>query len=331
MVSQTILVVDDDPDLRDILRAIFENAGFRVLEASDGAMALETVRTDHPDMVVLDYGMPRMDGVQVCQTLKQDLLLRHLPIIMLTGRSELHDKVQGLNSGADDYVVKPFEPEELLARVRMVLRRTSQELEANPLTKLPGNITIQREVENRLASQTPLAVCYCDLDRFKAFNDHYGFERGDLAIVFTARILLEAVRKGGNPNDFLGHIGGDDFVIVTSPEKAEVVAQKIIELFDGGVPELYDETDRARGYLLHTDRQGNPTKVGFLSISVAVVMATEQRLTHLGQIAMVGADLKTYAKQINHSVYVKERRTNPAGRDKFSDSQPADDSDLDHR
>ena len=311
MTTFTILVVDDDADLRDILRSIFEPAGFRVLEAGDGETALELVRTQHPDLLVLDYNIPRIDGPHVCQELKQDLLLRHTPVIMLTGRSELSDKVYGLNVGADDYMVKPFEPEELLARVRMVLRRTAQELEANPLTKLPGNVTIQREVEMRLASHKSLSVCYCDLDQFKAFNDHYGFERGDRAIALTAQVLIDALRKHGNAADFLGHIGGDDFVLVTTPEKAEVVCQGIVDLFDARAPELYDEADRARGHLIHTDRQGVPTKVGFLTISVALVNHAEQ-FTHLGQIAAVGAELKAYAKQFAQSIYVNERRRNPA-------------------
>ncbi len=308
---QTILVADDDPDLRDILRSIFEAAGFLVLEAGDGAVAIELTRKEHPDLLVLDYGMPRADGVQVCQTLKEDLLLRHVPIIMLTGRGEVSDKVHGLNSGADDYVVKPFEPEELLARVKMVLRRTSQELEANPLTKLPGNITIQREIETRLAAGQPLAVCYCDLDQFKAFNDHYGFKRGDIAIVFTAKVLLESVRQYGNPTDFLGHIGGDDYVLVTTPDRAETICCGVIQRFDGSVQELYDEEDRQRGWLAYTDRQGKPAKVGFLTISIAVVSTVDQPLTHLGQIAAIGAELKTLAKQAAKSIFVRERRTNP--------------------
>ncbi len=316
--AMTILVVDDDPDLRDILHSILERAEFNVLEAGDGQTALELIRTEHPDLLILDYNIPRMDGVQVCQTLKQDVILRHLPIIMLTGRSELSDKIHGLNVGADDYIVKPFEPEELLARVRMVLRRTAQELEANPLTKLPGNVTIQKEVESRLAAKTPLAVCYCDLDRFKAFNDHYGFERGDRAIVLTAQILLDGVRRCGNPTDFLGHIGGDDFVVVTTPDKADAVCEGIVRHFDATVPQLYDEADRARGHLVHTDRQGTPVKVGFLTISIAVVMNVQQQFTHLGQIAAIGAELKAYAKQFSESIYVKERRRNP-----LRDQRPA--------
>ena len=171
-MALSILIADDDPDLRDILRSILEPEGFAVSEAENGEQALQAVRANPPDLMILDYMMPVLTGPEVCQQVKQDLVLAHLPIIMLTGKSEVQDKVRGINAGADDYLIKPFEPQELLARVKMVLRRTTRDLEANPLTKLPGNITIQHELEHRLATGTPIAICYADLDRFKAFNDH---------------------------------------------------------------------------------------------------------------------------------------------------------------
>ena len=303
-----ILVADDDADLRDILRSILELAGFSVSEALDGASALRTIRGEPPDLVILDYLMPGLTGPEVCAQLKQDLLLRHLPIIMLTGKSELQDKVHGINAGADDYLIKPFEPQELLARVQMVLRRTSQDLEANPLTRLPGNVTIQRELEHRLAAGGPIAVCYLDLNRFKAFNDHYGFKRGDDVIKRTAAVLLETSRASGSPRDFLGHIGGDDFILITTMDCAARLCEAIIRNFDAVAPGLYDEADRARGYMLHTDRKGQAINVPLLSIAIALVTNEEQVLTHPGQIAELGAELKAYAKQFERSVYVKERR-----------------------
>jgi diguanylate cyclase (GGDEF)-like protein len=304
----TILVADDDPDLRDILRAILESAGFAVLEAEHGQQAWELIQQRTPQMVILDYVMPALSGPEVCERIRQDLLLRHTPIVMLTGKSETQDKVSGLNAGADDYLVKPFEPQELLARVQMVLRRTARELEANPLSKLPGNVSIQRELERRLAQGAPLAVCYVDLNRFKAFNDHYGFERGDEVIRRTVEVLLTASRTHGSPDDFVGHIGGDDFILLTRQDRAEALCEAIIRAFDAMAPFLYDEEDRRRGYLAHTDRQGQQIQVPLLSVSIALVTNERQPLTHLGQIARIAAELKAYAKQFDHSVYVKERR-----------------------
>jgi diguanylate cyclase (GGDEF)-like protein len=304
-----VLIADDDEDLRDILRSVLEPAGFEVAEADAGDRALAAVRTNPPSLVILDYMMPGMTGPQVCEQLRQDLILRHVPIIMLTGKSEVHDKVAGLNAGADDYLVKPFEPTELLARVQMILRRATRDLEANPLTRLPGNVSIQRELEERLSRRPEeLAVCYIDLDRFKAFNDHYGFKRGDEVITATADVLLHASRTSGSDADFVGHIGGDDFIVLTERSKAEGLCEEIVRRFDAMAQQLYDTEDRARGYIVHTDRKGHKVHVPFLSVSIALVTSDAQPLTHPGQIARIGAELKAYAKQFNRSIYVKERR-----------------------
>jgi diguanylate cyclase (GGDEF)-like protein len=310
-VARNVIVADDDPDLRDILRSVLESAGFTVAECENGERALAAIRQQAPELVIVDFSMPVMTGPELCRHLKQDLVLRHIPIIMLTGRSELQDRVYGIDSGADDYLVKPFEPVELLARVRMVLRRASQDLEANPLTKLPGNISIQREMDRRIGSNAPYAVAYVDLNRFKAFNDHYGFKRGDEVIQKTADVLIDATRAAGTSQDFVGHIGGDDFIVMTSGEKAEPVSAAIVERFDAMAAQLYDAEDRARGYLLHKDRKGQEIKVPLLSVSIALVLSEGRALTHPGQIAKIGAELKAYAKQFDRSVYVKERRTKP--------------------
>ena len=156
----------------------------------------------------------------------------------------------------------------------MVLRRTTQDLEANPLTRLPGNVSIERELKQRIARGDSLAVCYVDINRFKAFNDHYGFKRGDDAIRHTAKILLEVSRTHGGPNNFTGHIGGDDFILITTCERATAVSEAIIRQFDALAATLYDETDRKRGYTLHTDRQGKIKKLSFLSVAIAVVLLT---------------------------------------------------------
>lgn len=303
-----VLIADDDPDLRDILRSVLEPAGFSVTEAADGTAALQLIRSQTPDLAILDFMMPGLTGPEICSQVKQDTLLRHLPVIMLTGKSETQDKVHGINAGADDYVIKPFEPQELLARVYMVLRRMTIDLEANPLTRLPGNLSIQRELERRIESGEPLAVAYIDLDRFKAFNDHYGFKRGDEVIKKTAELLLAASHSHGSDRDFVGHIGGDDFLMMTTLKQSETLCQAIIAQFDAMVPQLYDEEDKQRGYLLHADRRGQEVKVPLLSISIALVTNEWHPLTHPGQVAKIGAELKAYAKQFDRSLYVKERR-----------------------
>ncbi|MCM8778582.1 MAG: response regulator [Candidatus Omnitrophica bacterium] len=310
MAKKRILIVDDEPDVRDVLRIVLEAEGYEITEAGDGAEGLEKVSKRPPDLIILDFMMPKFNGPEVCREIKKDTLLRHIPIIMLTGRGETSDKIKGIDAGADDYIVKPFEPSELVARVKMVLRRTEIDLDANPLTHLPGNVSIQNEIENRIRENRLFAVCYIDLDKFKIFNDRYGFERGDRAIQETARVLIKGVEARGNRDDFIGHIGGDDFVVITSPDKVDTLCPYIIKEFDKVIPQLYDEEDRLKGYISGKDRKGNPLLTPLMSISIAVVTNEKRKISHVAEIAQIGAELKEYAKSLEGSNYVKERRGN---------------------
>ncbi|MGB4520988.1 MAG: response regulator [Candidatus Omnitrophota bacterium] len=307
-MSIKILIADDDPDIRDILKITLSEENYDVLEASDGEEALKIIETKPLDLVLVDYKMPKVDGREVCRRVKKDILLSHLPIIIVTGKGDLNDRVNGIDAGADDYVVKPFEPKELLARIRMIIRRTSRDLEANPLTRLPGNVSILSELSRRLESRALFAVCYCDLDKFKAYNDKYGFEHGDEVIRETARILIGSVRQIGNPDDFIGHIGGDDFVIVTTVNIADKLCNKIIDEFENRALMFYTEADRKRGYILAKDRQGKEQKIPLLSISIGVVTNEGCKIEHVAQISEIGAELKSYAKSLERSNYVKDKR-----------------------
>lgn len=307
-MSVKILIVDDDPDIRDVLKLTLSEESYEILEAADGEEALAIINSKPLDLVLLDYKIPKMDGRQVCRLVKKDLLLSHLPIIMVTGKGDISDKVNGIDAGADDYVVKPFEPKELLARIRMILRRTKRDLEANPLTRLPGNVSILNELQRRLEANALFAVCYADLDKFKAYNDKYGFEHGDEVIRETARILIRTTQELGNPDDFIGHIGGDDFVVITSPDTVDALCQKIIADFEKTSPNFYTEADRKRGYILAKDRQGKEQKIPLLSISIGVVTNEARKIDHVAKIGEIGAELKAVAKSMERSNYVKDRR-----------------------
>jgi diguanylate cyclase (GGDEF)-like protein len=303
-----ILVVDDDPDIRDVLKLTLAEENYTVLEAGDGEEALKIIHSKPLDLVLLDYKIPKIDGRQVVQRVKSDLLLRHLPIIMITAKGEISDKVGGIDAGADDYVVKPFEPKELLARIRMILRRTERDLEANPLTRLPGNVSILNELLRKLEKKSLFAVCYIDLDKFKAYNDKYGFEHGDEVIRETGRILIRAVQKLGNPEDFIGHIGGDDFVVITTSNVVDNVCKAIITDFEKASPLFYNEADREKGYILSVDRQGKEQRIPLLSISIGVVTNEYRKIEHVAQIGEIGAELKGLAKRRERSNYIKDKR-----------------------
>ena len=308
MLKEKILIADDDPDILDVIRITLEAEGYEVMEAHDGQEAVNMIKKSTPDLLVTDFKMPKICGDEVCRILKQDILIQHMPIIMLTGKGEVTDKIQGINAGADDYMVKPFEPQELVARVKMVLRRTARDLDANPLTRLPGNVSIINELRIRITKDELFAVCYVDLDKFKAFNDKYGFEKGDEVIKNTARILISSVQEKGTPQDFIGHIGGDDFVVVTTPEKVDDLCKKIIADFTSMVPGLYNKEDLEKGYIIGKDRQKKVRKIPLLSISIGVVTNEKIKINHVGEVGELGAELKEYAKSLPGSNYVKERR-----------------------
>jgi diguanylate cyclase (GGDEF)-like protein len=308
MPKPRVLIVDDDPDILDVLEIMLSGEDYEISKAQDGEEALHIIKSKPIDLVLLDYNMPKMNGRQVCLEVKRDLLLQHTPVIMVTGKGELDDKIRGIDAGADDYVVKPFEPKELLARIRMILRRTQRDLEANPLTRLPGNVSILTELSNCLESKALFAVCYIDLNKFKAYNDTYGFEHGDEVIRETARILIRATKECGNPDDFIGHIGGDDFVIVTTLPKADTLCQKIIDDFDKTAPFFYTEEAQHRGYIVAKDRQGKEQKVPLLSIAIGIVTNELRVIEHVAQIGEIGAELKCAAKSAEHSIFVKDKR-----------------------
>ncbi|MBU3958333.1 MAG: response regulator [Candidatus Omnitrophica bacterium] len=308
MVKPRILLVDDDPGILDVLEISLSEENYEILKANDGEEALRIINSQPLDLVLLDYAMPKMNGRQVCLEVKKNILLQHLPVIMVTGKGEVSDRIDGIDAGADDYIVKPFEPKELLARIRMILRRTERDLDANPLTRLPGNVSILSELSRRIDSKSLFAVCYIDLDKFKSYNDKYGFEHGDEVICETARILIQAKKKAGNPDDFIGHIGGDDFVIVTIPNTADNICKQVIADFDKIVPSFYNEKDRKTGSIVALDRQGKEQKIPLLSVSIGVVTNEFRNIEHVAQIGEFGAELKAYAKSLEGSNYVKDKR-----------------------
>jgi diguanylate cyclase (GGDEF)-like protein len=307
MKRPKILTVDDDPDILDVLELTLSEQ-YDIIQANNGSEGLKTCQTVIPDLIICDYMMPVMNGREFCKALKKDVLLRHIPFIMLTGKGEVSDRIGGIEAGVDDYMVKPFAPDELMARIKMILRRTSQSLDASPLTHLPGNTSIMEEFQHSITTSSDFAVGYADLDKFKAYNDVYGFEKGDEVIKETARVLIKNVRETGGANSFIGHIGGDDFVFITRDSLADEICKKIIADFDAKVPSFYSKEDYQRGYIVAKDRQGNESRFGLLGVSIGIVSNVTHKISHVAQIGEIGAELKKFAKGIEGSNYVRDQR-----------------------
>ena len=282
--------------------------GFEVIEAHDGREAVALVSEKAPDLVLLDVMMPHMDGHAVCRHLRASFSTRHIPIVMLTARTDMTSKVHGLEGGANDYVTKPWNKDELLLRIRNVLDWSKQQRAASPLTGLPGNLSINDEIRIRLAGGNPFALLQIDVDHFKAFNDYYGYARGDQAIQMLARILTESVVRHGGPEGFVGHIGGDDFVVLTSPENAETLGEDILEWFNRASRELYDAEDRERGHVEVLNRRHVVERFPLMSLTIALVSTDRVPVTHLAELIDIAQELKAHGKGIPGSVLVGERR-----------------------
>jgi diguanylate cyclase (GGDEF)-like protein len=306
--GERVLVVDDDPFIARLLEIELRSVGYDVRLASDGQEALETIGEWLPDLVLADVMMPNMDGFELTRRLRQDSRTATVSVIMLTARGLSADKLEGFSVGADDYIVKPFDTPELMARIRGVLRRAREMRAVSPLTGLPGNVRIESEIEGRVKAGDMFAILYVDLDHFKSFNDHYGFMRGDQVIQWTARLLQDVALELGGASTFVGHVGGDDFVVVCQADLAERMAEEIIARFDAHATDQYDDADRALGYIEVTNRRGEIQKFPFLSVSIGIASTARRSFSHYAEAVAIATEMKSFTKATAGSSWAADRR-----------------------
>lgn len=307
-IKARILVVDDDPLMRRIVAQSLGRSTYTIIEAESGVAGVQCAIEQEPDLILLDVMMPEMDGFEVIRRLRGHPRTQSVPIILLTALGEMTEKVYGMQLGADDYMTKPFDPRELRARVQTHLKRSEHYLQSSPLTNLPGNHAIHQTISNRLSSENPIAVLYFDLANFKSFNDIYGWLAGDEVIKRLGLIIVQAALQSGDTDVFVGHIGGDDFVVVTRPDFAEAIAHYSIQEFDRAIPEYYDPEDRVRGYVETTDRQGQHRRIPIITLGIAVVTNEHRKIEHPVQVAQIAAEVKRYIKSLSGSQVVFDRR-----------------------
>jgi DNA-binding response OmpR family regulator/signal transduction histidine kinase len=299
-----VLVVDDDAAIRAICGEVLRARGYEVEEADRCAAACRAVAERRPDVVLLDVALPDGDGFSLLEALSAARAAEPFAAVFLSARGEIADKVRGLRLGADDYLTKPFDAQELVARVDAVLRRREAALHASPMTRLPGGRAIDQEVERRLEANVPFALSYVDLDNLKAYNDTYGYAKADGVLLQTAGILRDLVAGRGGEGAFLGHVGGDDFVLLTAPERAAPLCAEAIAAFDRVIPLYYDREDRERGYIEAADRYGTRRRFPVLAMSVATVVASPGRFRQHAELARVAAEVKQRAKRVPGSVHL---------------------------
>ncbi len=304
-----IMLVDDDENMRAICREALQYQNYDVFESPDGIQALEKLKYQKPDLILMDIMLPGLDGLQLAQIIRSNISTSHIPIVFLTAKGQTEDKVKALKAGGTDYLVKPVDSTELAARIETILQRTETELSASPTTKLPGSVAIEREINQLISQNEKFALCYLDLDNLKSYNDEYGYAKADAVVKQTGDIIRDTVLQFGHPTDFVGHIAGDDFVFITQPDRADEICIRIIERFDRIIPFFYRVEDRARGYIEAKDRYGVWGKFPILSLSLVCMTNEQQELTDHMQIATIAAEYKRMAKSMPGSVYIRNAKT----------------------
>jgi len=305
-----ILVVEDKWLITSVLRSALEIDGYQVTVVLNGEDAMQFTLRETPHLVILDGMLTGVDGNELTRRLRSHPKSMHIPVIILSEKVEVAVKVRAFEVGVDDYITKPCHRDELLARVRVQLRRMTQRV-LSPLTGLPGGVQVEQAIKYNLSRPDPWSVLYLDLDNFKAFNDVYGFLAGNDLIRLVGHICRSVVREHGNVDDFVGHIGGDDFVIMTTPDHAKALSLRIHACYKEESIVHYRPGDRERGFISGVDRKGRPYQFPLVSLSIGEVSNQLRQPHNIQEMSYLMAEAKYLAKQSTGNIsYSAPRRIN---------------------
>lgn len=303
-----ILVVEDDPQVGRMLRESLEAEGYEAILAPSGEEGLSCALRDVPQLLLLDIMLPGIDGFEVVHRLRAHAKTAHIPVVILSARHDTAARVHSFDHTVQDFLTKPFDPNELMTRIGLRLRQMRENL-LSPLTGLPGGRAIERAIEGQLSSGTAWSILYLDLDNFKAYNDVYGFLRGNELIQLLARLATETVRDLGNLGDFVGHVGGDDFVIITTPDRVAPICERLIARWESESRQFYAPADLDSGTLVAFDRQGRQQSFPLVAVSIGVVTNVRRPVKTMEQVSQIAAEVKHKAKSIPGSAYYVDHRS----------------------
>ncbi|HEU4629712.1 MAG TPA: response regulator [Gemmatimonadaceae bacterium] len=293
-----LLFADDNEDMRLMVRDLLQSSGHEVALAPDGLSALAAVQAREPDLLILDLAMPGMTGFEVCRAIKRNPFTSRIPVLMLTSHGEVESKLEGFEAGADDYLPKPFDPRELRARVSALLRLVQREGDRNPTSGLPGGHAIENELERRVARGQPFAVLYLDFDNFKPFADLFGFSVADRVIREFGVALTEAADSvpGRFDANFVGHIGGDDFLVITDQEEGEAIAREAARRLRDVMGRAVGSEALALGAFSGPGRDGQVRLFPLARLSTAILLVRPERWVSTSHLGTQAADVKRRAK-----------------------------------
>lgn len=304
---QEIYLIDNKNELKEELNNIFKNEkDYKIEKVTENE--LSTVLKNIPSLIIINEDNIDSDAMEVCRTIKSDEDNSITPIIVITSNKEHEHKLKMLELGIAHYIRHPIEKDYLYYTIINVLKLLYINRRVSPLTGLPGNVQIQAEIKKRFLNKEKFSMLYFDLDNFKAYNDVYGFMKGDEIIKFTAKVILKNVHTEEYEDSFVGHIGGDDFIAIVSNKDSENICQNILADFDINVKRYYTEEDEKKGYIEVANRRGIVEQFPLTSISIGVVEVEEGKFKNVLEIAEAGASVKHLAKTIQGSTYVIDRR-----------------------
>lgn len=291
MGKARILIVEDDFDISNMLRIYFNGLGYDIEIAGRGYTALEKTRQNLPHLIVLDIMLPDIDGYEVCRQLRTSTRTSHIPIIFLTQKDERSDKLQGLELGADDYITKPFDIEELKLRVQNAIARSERESLTDPRSGLPSGRLIEDQLRS-IIRYDGWAFMDVRVNYYDAFKEVYGFVAADDLIRFTTMLLAEVIDEYGTDQDFLGHPGGNSFVIITKEEHSRQIQQHIKQRFSNQVLSHYNFIDRENGYILTTTDSGAQAQTPLMSVSVGTISPSQHMISDIREITELAAEAR---------------------------------------
>lgn len=304
-----ILIISSDKNLREVLNFCFDGWGYEVFILDSASGDITPVKKCSPDVIIVDVHSASKSQLGICHLLKDDFTTNFIPVITLINKRQLRAQLLNLKYGVDDYLIKPPDPLDLRVRIEMAMRRGQYSFYSSPLTGLPGGRIIEEIVKDRLTKNASFSFGYADLDNFKYFNDVYGYHKGDMVIMQTAYMLYTSIKKFGGKADFIGHIGGDDFVFITTHEACRKVCQNFISMFDKVIPFHYSREDRKNGFVTARDRSHTVKKIPLMTVSVAVInKKASDDIKNIVEISEKVAEIKQYLKNMPGSKFMADRR-----------------------
>ncbi len=309
MEMKTIVVVCSDVILQNAIDRSLKNI-YQVVSFKGLPQALDYIYNSLPNLIVMDVPEDDPLAVKVLNDLKSDPMFQQLPVLAVL--PDTFCDVDWKKMRVEDYIRRRDLDADFLHRVNLSVLRSERIVEINPLTRMPGNISISKAIQEMIDEKKEFALGYADLDYFKPFNDRYGFSRGDEVIKMTGRIILGVIQDVQSQGSFVGHIGGDDFVFIVDSDNAQRAASEIIRAFDSLISGMYDPSDLKQGFIKSFDRKGKATHFPVMGISIGEVRTHGRAFTHYGEITEIAAEMKKYAKQFSGSCFKVDQRNGDA-------------------